>query len=294
MVVVTENEPELTEYGFCLRRDSSQNYNRLLLSGLGRSGTSAVASLFKHAGYYIGKVDGVASNEDKLLRRMFKEIGYDRSINKNLKRFGGRSLHAWHGFGVIGKAVERLMFALSVVLSYAGLDNNKIKAVVSVDEGLLRAILRGSEYDIVINELLLRSKEYSLLAWKDPKLIGKAGRMLIKKLPDDWAVVLSSRDPVAIAHRLAKQHGEDVVDAFSAVMERQLELLEVIKEVAPKTVFVVSYEKLVSAPEKVIASLMQSINPVVAESINPSDIWGEMMRDHVAYVAVADSDCVVK
>lgn len=209
----------MTEYGISVNNKAGSIHKKLLLSGLGRSGTSAIASIFKNVGYYVGDVSKVTTNEDKDL------------------------------------------------------------------QGLLKKVL----YADIIAELGIRAEKYSLIAWKDPKLIGQSGLQLIKMLPNDWSVVLTSRDPLAIAMRLATQHGDDILNHLEQVYSAQTKLLTAINSIAPKSVFVMSYEKFIANPAMTIMGLLADINPDLLGNIDIYKVINNAMADKKKYLEHSES-----
>lgn len=209
----------MTEYGISVNNKIGTVHRKLLLSGLGRSGTSAIASVFKNIGYYVGEVGKVTTNEDKDLQGMLKKLLYNE----------------------------------------------------------------------IIAELEVRAKNYSLIAWKDPKLIGQTGLQLINMLPDDWSVVLTSRDPLAISMRLATQHGGDILSHMEQIYSAQTKLLTAINSITPKAVFVMSYEKFIANPGNTIMGLLADINPDLLGQIDIHQIISNTMTDKKRYVEHSES-----
>lgn len=205
----------MTEYGFSVGNVAGQTHTKLLVSGLGRSGTSAIGSILKHLGYYVGDVERVTTNEDKSLQNL---------LAKNL-------------------------------------------------------------HDEIIEELNRRANTYPLIAWKDPKLIGSEGIKLIARLPNDWGIILTSRDPTSIAMRLSRQHGTNIAKNLEDVLSRQNKLLSAIALIRTKPVFVVSYEKLLANPEKTIMGLLIDINPNLLEQVDISKLWKSIRGDQAKYIA---------
>ena len=76
--------------------DSSDVLNKnILITGQGRSGTSAVASIFRHLGYFMPEAHKRASNEDGELRKLFLSGQASDVIKELHKRAVDRRLVAW-------------------------------------------------------------------------------------------------------------------------------------------------------------------------------------------------------
>jgi len=56
-------------------------FKKILITGLGRSGTSAIATLLYHMGYNLGDVENSVTKEDRELRRNLKNGDYDAIVN---------------------------------------------------------------------------------------------------------------------------------------------------------------------------------------------------------------------
>lgn len=76
-------------YGFTTK------FRKVLITGLGRSGTSAVASVFNHIGFYLGDDSEAPIYEDVVLRTAFKEERLS-DVRSTLERSGlEHRLVAW-------------------------------------------------------------------------------------------------------------------------------------------------------------------------------------------------------
>lgn len=204
---------QITDYGLRLRHRQDREYTKVLITGLGRSGTSAVASLAKHLDYFMGAIAGTTTDEDKVLQEM----------------------------------------------------------------------LLADRIDDILAELQDRATTHPRVAWKSPKLFAKAGRRLIDRLPDDWALVLTSRDPVLVASRHTREHGTNLIDNIFAVLNRQASLMSMLREIPRRTIFVVAYERLIAAPHLAIQQLVADLGPTLLQGLDADFVETKMAQDHRRY-----------
>lgn len=83
-------------------------YNKVIITGLGRSGTSAVASIFKFLGYYMPSAGMLATNEDKVLRALLKDGNVAEFVQELNNRAAKNTFVAYKDpkiFGVLGEKV---------------------------------------------------------------------------------------------------------------------------------------------------------------------------------------------
>lgn len=57
-------------------------FSKILVTGLGRSGTSAIATLLHHCGYYLGDVEESSTKEDRTLREYLKSKNYSSILDE--------------------------------------------------------------------------------------------------------------------------------------------------------------------------------------------------------------------
>jgi hypothetical protein len=189
---------------------------KILVTGLGRSGTSSVSSMLYHA-----------------------------------------------GFNVCGDAEPNEAF----------------------EDEFLRPLLVAERFERIEKELQARLRKHQLVAWKDPKLYDKHGIKFVRRLSDDWTVIVVFRDPVAIVSRRV---ATDKVE-FSADMQHVAYFIRKLHDFAAemektKKVIYVSYEKVMTEPIASIQGIFEKLGAEVpAEAA--SQIWSQMQRSQKAYLA---------
>lgn len=80
--------------------------NRVLITGQGRSGTSAIASIFFHLGYYMPSAHKLSTLEDSILRQYLKSSDIDAIVDELALRTKSNLCIAWKDpklFGIAGK-----------------------------------------------------------------------------------------------------------------------------------------------------------------------------------------------
>ena len=189
-----------------------QKFRKVLITGLGRSGTSAVASIFHHIGFFLGTEANAPIYEDILLR-------------------------------------------------------------AALSEGRIEDILSSLSND---------SERYPLFAWKDPKLFSDAVSKLIDSLNNDWLLVLVFRDPVAIALRRVYQENA----AFLHYLDRAVHFQNKLARFANKSnkpLLLISYEKLLTQPERVIKGILEFIDYKAEQNVDVIDVQNKIRIDKDNY-----------
>lgn len=99
----------------CLFRGSIQKapYSKVLITGLGRSGTSAIATLLYHLGYYLGDVSDSSTKEDRELRENLKNNNYEAIIDTLNDRSLMHELIAFKDPKIYSPSHQKLLASLS-------------------------------------------------------------------------------------------------------------------------------------------------------------------------------------
>lgn len=102
-----------TSFGFAfLREPPAEGYRKVLITGLGRTGTSSIASILRHAGFYLGNVELSPTREDPTLREMLAK-GQIGEVRATLDKWdASHPLIAWKDPKLIGEHGRRLVHDL--------------------------------------------------------------------------------------------------------------------------------------------------------------------------------------
>ena len=203
----------MSSFGFVVVGEApAEGYRNVLITGLGRSGTSAIASVLRNAGFYLGDVENISTREDPALREM----------------------------------------------------------------------LRKGQINEILTLLADWAASHPLIAWKEPKLVGNEGRQLVCGLPDDWAVIVVFRDPLARAVRLVTEHGGDLMTTLVESIRLPNKLVQLVQE-TQKTTLLLSYEKHVTKPIDVCQDLLSVLVPKLTLGIDVPALWNKTRMDQSMY-----------
>lgn len=178
--------------------------------------------------------------------------------------------------------------SIASMLLHAGFDlSGGERMSPTLEDKYLRGLLVKADFEQLTTVLEARAKQYPLMAWKDPKLRSNSGLELVRRLPDDWTVIVIYRDPVAVTSRRVVSDGVDFADQMAKVMRFMGNLYEyAVKVGKTKKVLHVSYEKIMTEPTE---SITRVLNALGAE-LNAGDaaaIWQRMQENQQAYIGVA-------
>ncbi|WP_188709624.1 hypothetical protein [Polaromonas eurypsychrophila] len=122
-------------------------YSKILITGLGRSGTTAVASIIKNIGYFLGEEVSHASLEDFYLRRLLAsgEIDsvrtelYRRCEKHDLVAYKDPKLFGLHGQKLLSKITNDWLY-IFVIRDVLSISRRNVKSIgVELDAALLNA-----------------------------------------------------------------------------------------------------------------------------------------------------------
>lgn len=181
--------------------------------------------------------------------------------------------------------------SISSMLHYYGFNLcGEAEPNATFEDVKLRKLMIQEDFDRIEKVLRTRVEKHRLVAWKDPKIYDKHGIKLVRRLPDDWVVIVVFRDPVAIVTRRAEtdkvNFSEDMVHVGKFMQKLHSFAAEVEQS---KQVIYVSYEKLMSKPIESIRGIFAQLGTSVSAD-QAAKLWNSMQESHRTYQDVAGSN----
>jgi hypothetical protein len=123
-------------------------FNKVLVTGLGRSGTSAVASVLSHFGYLMTESPQIPSHEDPYLRDLLKNDQADEILEILERRSASHSHVAWKDPKIYGSVGQTLVDRL---------DGDWLLVVIFRDlvaVGMRRALVHAEEFTADLHKVI--------------------------------------------------------------------------------------------------------------------------------------------
>lgn len=148
---------------------SNSNYPKVLITGLGRSGTSAIASVFNSLGYYMPNAESHSNLEDLRLRDLLSKGYIDEIVLELSERTKMYDLVAWKdpklygekGFQLNNKLDKDWLYILVFRDSYSiALRNN-----ISIGQDLYDGLIKAAKSNLKLAEF------YGLIKDKNPTYV---------------------------------------------------------------------------------------------------------------------------
>lgn len=160
-------------------------HKKILITGQGRGGTSAIASIFYHLGYYMPDASQLASMEDRTLQNMLKKDDINGLIQELASRERDWNLVAWkepklfsgNGLKLVDSLNKDWTYIIVFRDPYAIAYRNNISMGADIDQALIHAANNNRKlagfYEKTNNILPCYLVSYEKLITKPDETLGK-------------------------------------------------------------------------------------------------------------------------